>query len=81
MSPERAKEILESLTPRERLCALLLSRRARNWEIENHMDLSPSVLEKLVTQLFDKIGCETRAQLRILIARSPELSSGLEDRS
>jgi DNA-binding NarL/FixJ family response regulator len=63
----RARASLDRLTPRERDVALRVARGAPNAEVGRELFLSVPTVKAHVSSVLDKLGCENRTQLALLV--------------
>lgn len=70
-SPDRGRDPLDQLTPRERGIVLLVRRGLRNKEIAEELGLTEGTVKVHLHKIFEKLGLSSRTEL-ILLADQPE---------
>lgn len=63
----RARAALDRLTPRERDVARLVARGASNADVGRELYLSVPTVKAYVSSILDKLGCENRTRLAVLV--------------
>ena len=67
---ERARGLLEQLSPRERDVAEAIGRGASNAEIASELHISVGTVKSHTTQLLAKLGAENRVQVALLVTEA-----------